>query len=125
MTRPEAVRDRIALFAIGGLLALMAAFELTRGPAFNIVVGLLLLAAAVGLLRRRQWGRRATIVFMWLLLVFAVGDSLPARIEADEALGREPATATELIIRLAVLCAAALASLHFLQSRKAHFRTGW
>ena len=65
------------------------------------------------------------VVFLWLLLVFAVGSVTPARIEADESQGTASASTWELVGQLAVLCGAALGSLHFLSRNKARFRAGW
>jgi len=121
----EPLPFRAPLYLVGAALSLMAAFQITRATPFNIVVGGLLVIAAVGLLRKLRWGRRMSIFFMWLLLVFAIGDILPARIEADEALGREPATTSQLVAQLVVLCCVALGSLHFLGKGKARFRPGW
>ena len=92
---------------------------------FNGVVGVLLVIAAVGLLRKLRWARRMSVIFMWLLLVFAIGNVLPARTEGDAALGTQPATTAYLVTELVLLCSAALASLHFLHRNKTRFRSDW
>ncbi len=121
----EPLQFRAPLYLVSATLSLMGVFQITRGTPFNGVVGALLVIAAVGLLRKLRWGRRMSVVFMWLLVVVAIGDVLPARIEADEALGREPATTAELVTELVLLCSVALGSLHFLGKGKTRFRSGW
>jgi len=123
--RTDRWQFRVPLFLVVAVLSLMGVFEITRGTPFNMIVGALLLIAAGGLLRKLNWGRKLTVFFMWLLVVFAIGDVLPARIEADEAMGREPATTAELVTQLVLLCGLALASLHFLGKTKDRFRAGW
>ena len=121
----EPLQFRVPLYLVSAALSLMAVFQFPRGTPFNGVVGGLLVIAAVGLLRKLHWGRRMSIFFMWLLVAFAIGDILPARIEADEALGSESATTSRLVTQLVVLCSVALGSLHFLAKVKARFRPGW
>ncbi len=123
VAEPWQFRAQLAL--VSAALALMAVFQITRGTPFNVVVGALLLIAAVGLLRKLRWGRRMSVFFMWLLLTFAIGDVLPARMEVDEALGREPATTSQLVAQLALLSSVALGALHFLGREKARFRSRW
>ena len=124
-TVAEPLQFRAPLYLVGAALLLMAAFQITRGAPFNVVVGALLVIAAVGLLRKLHWGRRMSVFFMWLLVAVAIGNVLPARIEADEALGMEPATSSQLVTQLVLLCSVAIGSLHFLGKDKARFRSGW
>jgi hypothetical protein len=124
-TVAEPWQFRAQLNLVGAALSLMAVFQITRGTPFNVVVGALLVIAAVGLLRKLRWGRRMSIFFMWLLLAFAIGDVLPARMETDEALSREPTTTSQLVAQLALLSSVALGSLHFLSRGKARFRPRW
>ena len=116
---------RATVYFVSAALVAMSALQITRSEPFNVAAGALLLIAAVGLLRRVRWGRRMSAFFMWLLLAVAIGDMLPARIEADQALGREPATSSQLVAQLILLCSVALGSLHFLGRYKARYRPDW
>ena len=76
---------RLMIYFVALALLAMALHQATREQPFNWVVAALLALAAAGVLRGVRWGRRMALGFMWLLLVFAIGDVLPARIEVDEA----------------------------------------
>jgi hypothetical protein len=112
-------------YLVAAVLVALAAHQVTRAQPFNVIVGVLLVAGAVGLLRGVRWGRRFAVAFLWLLLLAALGDVLPARIEADQALGGPPATSAELWTQLIALGSVALASLHFLGKHKGLFRAEW
>ena len=124
-TVAEPLQFRVQLYLVTAALSLMSVFQIARGAPFNAVVGVLLAIAAVGLLRKLHWGHSMSVIFMWLLLFVAIGNILPARIEADEALGTAPATTAELVTQLVLLCSAALGSLHFLSKNKTRFRSAW
>ena len=119
---PASWKSRAAILFVALVLGAMAVHQWTVG---NTFITILPLAAIAGLLRSVRWGRRLAAVLMWLLLLFAIGNVLPARIEVDEALGLAPATPAELWTQLAVMAGAALASLHILGVQKARFRAAW
>lgn len=125
LTIGEPWQVRATAYLVGATLVVMSVHQFTRGTPFNVALGVVLLIASVGQLKRLRWGRRMAVLFMWLLLVFAIGDILPARIEADEALGRPPATPAQLVTQLILLCSVALGALHFLGRHKARYRPDW
>lgn len=116
---------RAANYFVGAVLAVMAFHQLSYGSPFNVSLGILLLLGAAGVVRALRWGRRMAVLFMWLLVVYAIGGVLPARIEVDEARGRGPRSSTELIVELVLLSSVALGSLHLLGRHKARYRAAW
>lgn len=115
---------RATIYFVSAVLVFMAIYEISRGTEFTVFAGVVMLASAAGLIRRLRWGRAMSVIIMWLLLIFAIGSILPARIEGDDALGVESPSAEMLIVQLVVLCSVAIASLHFLSKFKDRFRSG-
>ena len=115
---------RATIYFVSAVQVMAAVYEITRGTEFTLAVGVVILACTIGLMRKLHWGRVTSVVIMWLLLVFAIGSILPARIEGDEALGVESPSASMLVTQLIVLCSMALGSLHFLAKHKTRFRSG-
>ena len=116
---------RATNYFVAAVLAAMAVHQIAYGSPFNVSLGILLLLGAAGVLRALRWGRRMAVLFMWLLVVYAIGGVLPARIEVDEAQGRPPPSSMELIVQLVLLSSAALGSLHLLGRHKARYRAAW
>lgn len=119
------MKTRLMMCFVALALLAFSLHQATRDQLFNWVVAALMALAAIGVLRGVRWGRRMALVFMWLLLLAAIGDVLPARIEADQALGAPAATPGELWTELIVLSAVALASLHILATCESRFRAEW
>jgi uncharacterized membrane protein YoaK (UPF0700 family) len=116
---------RAANYFVGAVLVVMAVHQVSYGSPFNVSLAILLLLSAAGLLRTVRWGRRMAVLFMWLLVVYAIGGVLPARIEVDEAQARAPLSSTQLIVELVLMSGVALGSLHLLGRHKARYRAAW
>lgn len=115
----------MALHGVVAVQIMAALYELTRGAAFPLAVGIVLLAGAVGVYRRLRWGRVLAIITMWFLLLFAVGSIFPETVDAGRAPGVALPSAEVLGAQLVILSCLALASLHVLSRHKARFRSGW
>ena len=116
---------RITIFFVCIVQVLASIYEIWRGTAFTITVGVLVLIATLGLYRRLRWGHRMSTVFLWLLMVVGVGLMLPVRIEGDAMMGAESPSVLLAAAQAVAICGAAIISLHFLGKHKSLFRSDW
>jgi hypothetical protein len=122
------VELRIAVAAVAflmGAAALHQGYVAVAGEPFNAAVAVILIAGAVGLVRKVRWGRRVAVLFLWVAILAAFGSLSPFMAGDLMAQGVEPPSVPALVLRLAGVCAVALAGLHYLGKHKVRFRAAW
>jgi hypothetical protein len=95
------------------------------GRLINSILAAILLAGAVGLLRRVRWGRWTAMLFLWTAIVVSFGALSPFHAGDFIAAGLEPPSLVILGAQFLGVCIVALACLHILGRHKQRFRSAW
>ena len=91
----------------------------------NAGLAALLITGIVGITRKVRWGRRIAVTFLWGAIFVSFGSLSPFNAGDLMAEGIEPPSILALGLRLAGVCAIAIACLHYLGKHKSMFRPAW